>query len=270
MLHDGRFDPVSGWRSSSARASTCSARRRPSTGCSPSAPSCAPIAGLRRMVSAGEPLNPEVIRVFREQVGLTIHDGYGQTETGAVTGMRPGDDDPARDGSMGRPLPGVEARIEEGELQVKPATRAHLLQPLPRRRALRRASGGGPGTRCGRGRGRLPLVRGPRRRHHRHGRLPGRPVRGRVGAASAIRPSPRRPRSPRPTPSAGRSCGRSWSCATGEPSDALAARAPGARQGRDRALQVPADRRVRRRAARRRSSGKIRRSALRNPPRAAS
>ena len=65
-----------------------------------------PIEALRRLVSAGEPLNPEVIRLFRERVGLPIHDGYGQTETGPVTGMRPDDDDPAKDGSMGRPLPG--------------------------------------------------------------------------------------------------------------------------------------------------------------------
>jgi acyl-coenzyme A synthetase/AMP-(fatty) acid ligase len=81
-----------------------------------------PMPSLRRLVSAGEPLNPEVIRAFREQVGVPIHDGYGQTETGPVTGVRPGEDDPARDGSMGRPLPGIETRIEDGELQVKPET----------------------------------------------------------------------------------------------------------------------------------------------------
>jgi acyl-coenzyme A synthetase/AMP-(fatty) acid ligase len=81
-----------------------------------------PIASLRRIVSAGEPLNPEVIRRFREELGLTIGDGYGQTETGAIAGRRPGDDDPGKDGSMGPPLPGVEVRLEEGELQVKPET----------------------------------------------------------------------------------------------------------------------------------------------------
>ena len=81
-----------------------------------------PIPSLRRMISAGEPLNPEAIRVFREGVGIGIGDGYGQTETGAITGMRPDDDDPARDGSMGRPLPGIETRVVEGELQVKPET----------------------------------------------------------------------------------------------------------------------------------------------------
>ncbi len=81
-----------------------------------------PIPSLRRMISAGEPLNPEVIRLFRERLGAGIGDGYGQTETGPVTGMRPDEDDPAHDGSMGRPLPGVEVRVVEGELQVRPST----------------------------------------------------------------------------------------------------------------------------------------------------
>src|SRR5829696_2913979 len=79
-----------------------------------------PISSLRRMICAGEPLNPEVIRVFREQLGTGIGDGYGQTETGPVTGMRPDEDDPVHDGSMGRPLPGIEARVISGELQVRP------------------------------------------------------------------------------------------------------------------------------------------------------
>jgi acyl-coenzyme A synthetase/AMP-(fatty) acid ligase len=81
-----------------------------------------PIGSLRRMVSAGEPLNPEVIRSFREAMGVGIGDGYGQTETGPVTGMRPDEDDPERDGSMGRALPGIEVRVDDGELQVKPET----------------------------------------------------------------------------------------------------------------------------------------------------
>jgi len=73
------------------------------------------------MVSAGEPLNPDVIRVFREAMGLDIHDGYGQTETGHVCGNHVGER--VRDGSMGMPLPGLEVRVdsaagEPGELQV--------------------------------------------------------------------------------------------------------------------------------------------------------
>jgi acyl-coenzyme A synthetase/AMP-(fatty) acid ligase len=80
------------------------------------------VPSLRRMISAGEPLEPDVIRAFREAMGTGIGDGYGQTETGAISGMRPDDDDPRRDGSMGRPLPGVKARVVEGELQVRPET----------------------------------------------------------------------------------------------------------------------------------------------------
>jgi acyl-coenzyme A synthetase/AMP-(fatty) acid ligase len=81
-----------------------------------------PIGSLRRLISAGEPLNPEVIRQFRNEMGLPIGDGYGQTETGPVSGIRPDEDDPARDGSMGRPLPGIEVRVNDGQLEVRPET----------------------------------------------------------------------------------------------------------------------------------------------------
>jgi acyl-coenzyme A synthetase/AMP-(fatty) acid ligase len=79
-----------------------------------------PLPALRRMVSAGEPLNPEVIRTFREGLGLEIHDGYGQTETGGLSGSLVGD--PLREGSMGRALPGIELRIEEEELLLRIAS----------------------------------------------------------------------------------------------------------------------------------------------------
>jgi acyl-coenzyme A synthetase/AMP-(fatty) acid ligase len=78
------------------------------------------VAALRHLVAAGEPLNPEVVRVWSEATGLEIHDGYGQTETGALTGMPVGP--PVRPGSMGRPLPGFELWIEDGELCANPAT----------------------------------------------------------------------------------------------------------------------------------------------------
>jgi acyl-coenzyme A synthetase/AMP-(fatty) acid ligase len=77
-----------------------------------------PLPSLRRMVSAGEPLNPEVIEVFREALDLDICDGYGQTETGHLTGNQVGEQ--VRDGSMGKPLPGFEVRIADGELQLHP------------------------------------------------------------------------------------------------------------------------------------------------------
>jgi len=74
----------------------------------------APLPRLRALVAAGEALNPEVLRVFQEGLGLDIRDGYGQTETGQLTGMPPGE--PVRPGSMGKPLPGVDLRVEDGEL----------------------------------------------------------------------------------------------------------------------------------------------------------
>ena len=79
-----------------------------------------PVRSLRRLVSAGEPLNAGVIAAFREELGLDIHDGYGQTETGALTGALTGDE--VRDGSMGKPLPGIELRVEDGELQLRTAS----------------------------------------------------------------------------------------------------------------------------------------------------
>jgi acyl-coenzyme A synthetase/AMP-(fatty) acid ligase len=74
----------------------------------------APLPALRGLVAAGEALNPEVLRAFREGTGLEIRDGYGQTETGQLTGMPIGE--PVRPGSMGRPLPGVRLSVKDDEL----------------------------------------------------------------------------------------------------------------------------------------------------------
>src|SRR5487761_1987953 len=63
---------------------------------------------LEELVSAGEPLNPEVIEHIRRSWGLTIRDGFGQTETTVQIGNPPGQ--PLKAGSMGRPIPGY--RIE--------------------------------------------------------------------------------------------------------------------------------------------------------------
>ncbi len=79
-----------------------------------------PVQSLRRMVSAGEALNPEVIEAFRDGLGLDIHDGYGQTETGQLTGNLVGDR--VRDGSMGKALPGFDLRIEDEILEVRVAS----------------------------------------------------------------------------------------------------------------------------------------------------
>ena len=59
---------------------------------------------LREVIGAGEPLNPEVIAQVERAWGLTIRDGYGQTEMTAAVGNTPGS--PVKPGSMGRPLPG--------------------------------------------------------------------------------------------------------------------------------------------------------------------
>jgi len=79
-----------------------------------------PLPTLRRAITAGEALGVPAFHAWREQTGLSISDGYGQTETGQITGVRPGESAPA--GSMGRPLPGIRTAIEDGELLVDPAT----------------------------------------------------------------------------------------------------------------------------------------------------
>jgi acyl-coenzyme A synthetase/AMP-(fatty) acid ligase len=75
---------------------------------------------LKGLVAAGEALNPEVLRAWHEATGLWIRDGYGQTETGQLTGSPLGET--PRPGSMGRPLPGVELSVIDSELVLNPAT----------------------------------------------------------------------------------------------------------------------------------------------------
>jgi acyl-coenzyme A synthetase/AMP-(fatty) acid ligase len=118
LLHDARFDP--------AERLELLERERVAVLCM--APTeyrviakratLRPIASLRGLVAAGEALNPEVLRAWEEATGLPIRDGYGQTETGQLTGMPPGEE--VRPGSMGRALPGVALSIDDGELVVDP------------------------------------------------------------------------------------------------------------------------------------------------------
>ena len=93
------------------------------------------LPSLRHAVAAGEPLNPEVVEAWREEVGVAVHDGYGQTETGALTGMPIGP--PVRPGSMGRPLPGFRMWIEDGELVVDPESVPTFFVDGPRDRPWR-------------------------------------------------------------------------------------------------------------------------------------
>ena len=75
-------------------------------------------SGLRHCTSAGEPLNPEVIKVWHEATGTVIHDGYGQTETVNVVANLPGI--PVRAGSMGLAVPGFDVAIIDESGDVVP------------------------------------------------------------------------------------------------------------------------------------------------------
>ena len=79
-----------------------------------------PLPALRRAISAGEPLGADMLETYREAWGLEIADGYGQTETGHVCGNHVGL--AVKPGSMGKPLPGTNVRIHDGELQVNAAS----------------------------------------------------------------------------------------------------------------------------------------------------
>jgi acetyl-CoA synthetase len=89
---------------------------------------------FRRVCSAGEPLNPEAIRWFREQYGVTVLDFYGLTESYPLVGNYPFME--VREGSMGRPMPGWEVAIldvderpvaqgERGEICLRARSNPH-------------------------------------------------------------------------------------------------------------------------------------------------
>ena len=135
LLHDGRFDP-------DERLELLERERVDVLCMSPTEyravakrSELRPLPSLRHAVAAGEPLNPEVVRAWQEGVGVAIHDGYGQTETGHLTGMPIGP--PVRPGSMGRPLPGFRAWIDEGELVIDPQTVPTFFVDGPRDRPWR-------------------------------------------------------------------------------------------------------------------------------------
>lgn len=81
---------------------------------------------LRELVGAGEPLNPEIIEQVQEAWGLTLRDGFGQTETTALVGNSPGQ--PLKPGSMGRPLPGYRVTLLDPDGQ--PARDGEVALPL--------------------------------------------------------------------------------------------------------------------------------------------
>ena len=120
LLQDRRFDPEERLATVRAEGVTvlCMApteyRLIAASAAIPDAPS------LRRLVTAGEALGTAAVDEWRQQTGLTIADGYGQTETGHLAGVRPGETAPP--GSLGRPISGVDVEIVNGELTVDPTT----------------------------------------------------------------------------------------------------------------------------------------------------
>jgi acyl-coenzyme A synthetase/AMP-(fatty) acid ligase len=114
LLHDARFDPAERLEIAERESVNvlCMAPTEYRVIANRARPR--PIASLHGLVAAGEALDPDVLGTWHDATGLWIRDGYGQTETGQLTGNPPGAD--PRPGSMGRPLPGVALRVDAGEL----------------------------------------------------------------------------------------------------------------------------------------------------------
>src|SRR3954471_17286193 len=120
LLHDARFDPVErvALLQEEAVNVLCMAPTEYRVIARRATP---PGRGdLRQLLAAGEALNPEVLGDWRRATGLEIRDGYGQTETGQMTGTPPRQ--AARAGSMGPALPGMRLRVLDGELTADPTS----------------------------------------------------------------------------------------------------------------------------------------------------
>ncbi|MCP5367028.1 MAG: AMP-binding protein [Hyphomicrobiales bacterium] len=89
------------------------------------------LSSLRHCIGAGEPLNPEVMKTWKEATGTEVHDGYGQTETVNIVANFPGME--VRPGSMGRPVPGIVVDIVDDDGNVLPDGEVgHIAVRLPR------------------------------------------------------------------------------------------------------------------------------------------
>ncbi|MGZ4394590.1 MAG: acyl-CoA synthetase [Gaiellaceae bacterium] len=130
ILHEGGFDPAERFRLIGELGATvlCQAPTEYRLMAKLDAIASYDLSGLRHLVSAGEPLNPEVIRAFQDAFGKVIHDGYGQTENTLLVGNFPGAE--IRPGSMGKPAPGYDVRVidwdgnevpvgEEGDIALR-------------------------------------------------------------------------------------------------------------------------------------------------------
>ncbi len=116
VIHDGRFDPAERLDFVEALGVNVLCQAPTEYRMRAKRTTLRPPPALRRMVSAGEPLEAETIKAFQGAMGLEPADGYGQTETGHISGNHVGA--AIRPGSMGKPLPGLDVRIvpdEDGE-----------------------------------------------------------------------------------------------------------------------------------------------------------
>jgi acetyl-CoA synthetase len=120
LLHDARFDPAERLDIAASEQVNVLCMAPTEYRVIAKRTTIRPVDSLRSMVAAGEALNPEVIHTFQEATGLQIRDGYGQTETGQLTANPP--DQPARPGSMGKPLPGIALTVNDGELTLQDPT----------------------------------------------------------------------------------------------------------------------------------------------------
>jgi acyl-coenzyme A synthetase/AMP-(fatty) acid ligase len=120
LLHDARFNPAERLEILAREQVTilCMAPTEYRVIANRAEPTVPP--SLRRLVAAGEALNPEVLHNWHDATGLWIRDGYGQTETGQITGAL--SDMEVKPGSMGKPLPGVRVEVDAGELVVDSAS----------------------------------------------------------------------------------------------------------------------------------------------------
>ena len=120
VIHDGRFDPAERLDVAERLGVNVLCQAPTEYRMLAKRTALRPLPALRRMVSAGEPLEAETIAAFYEAMGVEPADGYGQTETGHISGNLAGE--AVRPGSMGKPLPGIETRIVDGELQLRAAS----------------------------------------------------------------------------------------------------------------------------------------------------
>ncbi len=126
LIHDGRFDPAERLDFAEALGVNVLCQAPTEYRMIAKRTSLRPLPALRRMVSAGEPLETETIAAWRAATGLEAADGYGQTETGHISGNHVGAT--VREGSMGKPLPGLEIRLVKPEDSEDDASTAGELQ----------------------------------------------------------------------------------------------------------------------------------------------